>query len=401
MKAAFFHDAPLMRNQDGQMYSLGFPYSLWERYLTLFDELVVSTRCYFGNLSEDRFRGFQLSGGDRVHFKPITAYNSGLDVIKNYNALKAQVRETLLKVDCAIIRLPSIIGWVACQEAIRLRKPWAVEVVACIWDGLWNHGSIKGKIAAPILFLLNRYFIGKSTHAIYVSNEFLQKRYPSFGVVEGCSDVNIESPTEEVLKKRLAKIDAGLEGRQVIFGLIGSLNVGFKGHETAMKALASVKNEIGDFKLCFLGGGKTESWERMAEKLGIRDNVVFCGTLPSGKPVLEWIDNIDIYLIPSLQEGLPRALVEALSRGCPSLGAITGGIPELLPVPFLHKKKDWRKLGNDIVKITKNKKLLSECAINGFNISLRFTREELDEKREGFWKRFISEVQVLKNTNGV
>ena len=45
-------------------------------------------------------------------------------------------------------------------------------------------------------------------------------------------------------------------------------------------------------------------------------------------------DNIDVFIMPSLQEGLPRSMVEAMSRGCNVIGSRVGGIPELLDDNF-------------------------------------------------------------------
>lgn len=50
-----------------------------------------------------------------------------------------------------------------------------VEVVGCINETLWYHGSLKGKIAAKPMSLLNKYYIKKAPYALYVTQSFLQK----------------------------------------------------------------------------------------------------------------------------------------------------------------------------------------------------------------------------------
>lgn len=70
---------------------------------------------------------------------------------------------------------------------------------------------------------------------------------------------------------------------------------------------------------------------------GVADRVVFKGQMKH-QQVLEWIDSLDIYIQPSMQEGLPRALIEAMSRACPAIGSSTGGIPELLPSDAILKE---------------------------------------------------------------
>ena len=52
------------------------------------------------------------------------------------------------------------------------------------------------------------------------------------------------------------------------------------------------------------------------------------------------MDQVDIYIQPSLTEGLPRGLLEAMSRGCPAIASRVGGIPELLGNSCLHRPGD-------------------------------------------------------------
>jgi glycosyltransferase involved in cell wall biosynthesis len=396
MKVSFFHDHRFIVSQNIYYTPGGLPRTVWERYFDNFKEVIVATRSRAVESIPDK--KFTISSREQVYFEPIYSYGKSSDILFKYNEIKDQINSVLKKTDCAIIRLPSVIGLIACQEAIKMKKPWAIEFVACPWDAYWNHGTITGKIIAPVMYLLNRYYVKKSSHVIYVSEEFLQDRYPAKGVQVGCSDVNILEVSEKVLKERLSKIERGFVNRHIKFGLIGSLNVDYKGHETAIKALAAIKNKLPPFKLRLLGDGNNKKWHALAEKYGIADSIEFCGTLPSGDPVLNWIDETDIYLIPSLQEGLPRALVEAMSRGCPALGARTGGIPELLPEDCLHKKRNWKKLSADIIRLVNDSKMLKKYASGNFNLAQNYLKEVLDKRRAEFWTDFRRDI--ISNKRG-
>src|SRR5699024_5745215 len=117
-----------------------------------------------------------------------------------------------------------------------------------------------------------------------------------------------------------------------------------KGLETALKALASLDKKGVNFQFQILGDGEQDGWIELARELGIEDKVKFCGVLPGGEPVLEWLDGIDLYIQPSFQEGLPRAIIEAMSRGCPVIGSTVGGIPELIDNNFVHDPGDYEAL---------------------------------------------------------
>ncbi|MCO7137725.1 glycosyltransferase [[Clostridium] leptum] len=393
VKMAFFHDHPMIRDEEGNHYALNLPYTLWrDRYLPCFDRITVVCRLKDSStMTPAQKKGYSRADGPHVTIRPAVAYHSPPDAVTHHKEIVQHIREILSEADCAVIRMPSVIGALACREAIRMGKPWALEEVACAWDSLWNYGRLSGKLFAPVLFLINRHYAKKAPRVVYVTQNFLQGRYPSRGIQTGVSNVFINAPGPEVLEKRLKRIQNGPSPLQ--FGLMGSLDVKFKGHETALKALGSIKDKIPPFQLRFLGGGDPQQWKPLVQSLGLSDRVIFCGTLPAGEAVLNWMDETDIFLCPSLQEGLPRGLVEAMSRGCPSLGAVTGGIPELLGDAYLHSKKDWRKLAGQIVRLTQHPEEMQQCARDNFAVASTFSKEVLDQKRFAFWKAYAQEVE--------
>ena len=242
MKAAFFHDTPLYT--DGKdYYSISFTYGMWKsRYLKVFDELIVCTRVRnIADLSENVRKGYTISNGQGVVMAPVSAYKTLPDMFLKREKIRAQIKETLKNVDAAIIRLPSIIGLMACECCIEENVPWGVEVVTCVLDAYRGQG-IKGRIVAPYLYRQNRKYIKMAGAAVYVTNNFLQQRYPTEAPSESISNVALDEPSGDVLERRLQKIEKMSE--PVVFGLVGSLDVNFKGHDVAIRALAGIKNDI-------------------------------------------------------------------------------------------------------------------------------------------------------------
>ena len=72
-----------------------------------------------------------------------------------------------------------------------------------------------------------------------------------------------------------------------------------------------------------------------------------------------------VYIQPSRIEGLPRALIEAMSRGCACVGSSVGGIPELLNNQYIHEVNDYNSLAvkifdlYDIDNLAKSSKYVS------------------------------------------
>jgi glycosyltransferase involved in cell wall biosynthesis len=69
---------------------------------------------------------------------------------------------------------------------------------------------------------------------------------------------------------------------------------------------------------------------RRAARLGIAERCRIRGHVADPSEVQAAYDAADIFCLPSRSEGLPRAMVEALAAGLPSVGSAAGGIPELL-----------------------------------------------------------------------
>jgi glycosyltransferase involved in cell wall biosynthesis len=302
-------------------------------------------------------------------------------------AVIRHVRGVLARADAAIVRLPSGLGLVACREAMRTGKPWLAEVVGSCWDALWHHGSLRAKAAAWPLDRLNRHHIARAPFALYVSREFLQRRYPCRGQTFACSDVLIERPRPEVLERRLASIRAAGR-RRPILGIVGSLDVDYKGHETALRAVALLRSSGRPVTLRCLGAGDPARWRARAAALGITEDLEFTGALPGGDPVRDWMDGLDLYLAPSLQEGLPRALAEAMSRALPAVGARVGGIPELLEDGWIHAPRDHRGLARRIRLLLDDPDQRTAAARRNWEATRDYAPELLDARRAGFLERF-------------
>lgn len=311
MNAIFFHDFKSYKS-DNDFFAVSFNYTLWKDYLKYFDEMIICSRGYDINLFKDSKSKLSLITGENVTYTPIKSYSGEKDFFLNRNSIKKDIQVNLERADIVIIRLPSVIGSFAYEEAKKMNKEIVIELVGCAFDSLWNHGSLKGKIFAPIMYLKTKKYVNEAKNVIYVTNEFLQRRYPNNKNNIGCSDVKIEV-SNDILRKRVNKDNSN----KIILGLIGNLNADYKGVSTAIKALKILKDNKVNLKLEVVGGGDYSKYLKEAISLEVDDLIEFKGTYSSGKEIFDWLDYIDIYIQPSYVEGMPRATIEAMSRGCP------------------------------------------------------------------------------------
>ena len=114
-------------------------------------------------------------------------------------------------------------------------------------------------------------------------------------------------------------------GAALRLGFVGALDP-LKNHAVPLEALASLQSR--NFRATFFGGGPQETALRsLAKKLGLADRVFFTGWIEPGQL---W-HQIDLLLFPSLFEGCPNAVLEAIAHGVPVLASDIPEHAELLP----------------------------------------------------------------------
>ena len=104
--------------------------------------------------------------------------------------------------------------------------------------------------------------------------------------------------------------------------------VGLKNHRPLLRAIAKVVSTGVIVELRLLGDGKTQpEMELLVDELGIASLVQFMGRRPDARELLQ---ECDLYVHPSLGEGLGIAVVEAMFAGLPIIAADSGAFPEYL-----------------------------------------------------------------------
>jgi hypothetical protein len=179
LKALFIFDTVLVKNKDN-FYGMTLTYDFFKnRYLKFYDEITVSVR--FKNIQDvtGNIDGYKITNGENVTVKPIENYREIPDAIFKRKKVEQELLNVIQKADIVIIRMPSVLGVLACKLCDKLNKKYLIEVVACAWDGYVNHTNWAGKLIAPIMFLEVRKCIKKAPKTLYVTDKFLQKRYPS------------------------------------------------------------------------------------------------------------------------------------------------------------------------------------------------------------------------------
>lgn len=139
----------------------------------------------------------------------------------------------------------------------------------------------------------------------------------------------IEFDRFNIKDKYACRLKLGLKANCRIILFVGRL-IEVKGLRYLIEAVANLTKERKDLKLLIVGeGGAQHTYQRMAEELGIEEHIVFLGN-KSRDEISYWYGACDAFCLPSLKEGCPNVILEALASGRPVIGANVGGIPELV-----------------------------------------------------------------------
>lgn len=140
----------------------------------------------------------------------------------------------------------------------------------------------------------------------------------------------------------------GIAADEVILGFCGELREK-KGQQFLLNALTTVRQV---HSACLLIIGEVRASQESVLQLYKTNQpenaqrIIITGHLPNLEAVAEYLRLCDVYLQPSLWEGMPNALLEAMACGCGCIASDAGGIPEvithgkngfLLPRSHLHK----------------------------------------------------------------
>lgn len=165
---------------------------------------------------------------------------------------------------------------------------------------------------------------------------------------------NPEKNTADIRK------EFSLEEDDIVIGFIGRI-VPAKGLEYLLNALPYLKEEFKSIKLLIVGEGSlVEELKERAKKNNIFDNILFIGRR---RDIPEILASINIFVMPSIAEGLPNALLEAMAMGKPIVTTEVGGIPEIVKNGFnglLVPPRDTLSLSKAIKELISNDRLAAK-----------------------------------------
>ncbi|WP_414577517.1 glycosyltransferase [Anabaena sp. CCY 9402-a] len=377
------------RTPDGVVWTqTTFPHSFWRHYLKVFDHVGVLARV---REVESVPSDYQQANGDRVSFIALPDYIGPKQYLLKVRQVEQTVKNAFTLGNAVIMRVSSQIANHLQPLLDKHNYPYGVEVVADPYD-VFAPNSVRHPLRPFFRWRfpqqLRRQCAGACA-ATYVTKHALQARYfcPNYSV--GISDVELSEECFVLTPRRFTKLDT----LHLLF--VGTLAQLYKAPDVLINAVAICVQQGIDLKLTIVGDGKHRTeLEAQAVGLGLKDSVFFRGQLAAGDTVRAELDQADVFVLPSHQEGLPRAMVEAMARGLPCIGSTVGGIPELLAAEDMVQPGDANGLAQKIREVVTNPERMAKMSARNLQKAKEYKSEVLYEQRIDFY-RYVREQTEL------
>lgn len=187
-----------------------------------------------------------------------------------------------------------------------------------------------------------------------------------------------------------ARTESMTQGNKITICCIGRL-CAQKSQETLLRAVALIRNE--KIEVVLVGEGEDKAFlQQLISELNISD-IIFPGFVSD---TIQFLGAADIFVLPSLDEGLPGALIEAMAAGVPSIATDIPGNNELIidkETGILVPVKDPHALASALREYINNPELSKRYSAKAFEHVTRNYDDKINETlwvdlMDGFYKEY-------------
>ncbi len=245
----------------------------------------------------------------------------------------------------------------------------------------------------PFIRLIKKFIYTKLDLSITVSKknkEVLVKNFDlpenKIKVIYNCIDIDhIKNYRSEIVKELKHKFS--INNSSLVFGTVARLD-DHKGHEYLINASKEVIKEVPESVFLFVGQGKLK--DQLIQKIKDNDLSEHFRIVGFQEDLPEILALIDIFVLPSVFEGFPFSILEAMAARKPVIATNVGGVPEIITNNvngILVEPKDPDALSRAMILLAKDKEKRDHFAGSGYQTIIEnFSLEKMISKTKAIYK---------------
>jgi len=187
----------------------------------------------------------------------------------------------------------------------------------------------------------------------------------------------------EHFRSNCDKHSVSLNGKTIFF--VGRLHP-VKGVKYLIQAMSIVRN-VHHAKLTIIGDGEEkDELKQLVSKLGLCEYIEFKGRIENGK-IPTYIAQADIFVLPSLSEGFPVVVLEAMAAGLPVVATGVGGLPCIIEEGvngFLVEPANPEQIAEKIVLL-----------LGDDELRLKMSRANLEKAKKYDWRCVVEQLEEI------
>ncbi|WP_241242408.1 glycosyltransferase [Thalassotalea sp. G2M2-11] len=366
-----------------------FAYPFWQRYLTVFCQVNIIARV--APVAKAQAHWHRVDG-EKVNFYPLPYYVGLYAFLLTLPKLLKALWLRRKHQHAVIFRIPGVLSLLYRIFAMPWHKPYGAEVVGDPEDTFSSNAS-NSRLRPLLRNAFVKMLAWQCRHAsaiAYVTQYALQAKYPPAANAFQSHYSSIQL-TEHDYHQRMAYPLAN----NIQLLCIGNLSQPYKGCDFMLNTLAQLRSNGVDAQLIWIGGGQLlPQMQQLTDDLAISEAVSFIGNVSDRADIHRYLDQCDIFVLSSRQEGLPRVVIEAMARSVICLATNVGGVNELLPVDKIIERDNITQLTDKIqqvVHMTEQQRL--SASQQNYQKALAYGDEQLSTRRHAMYQALLSAEQ--------
>jgi glycosyltransferase involved in cell wall biosynthesis len=271
-------------------------------------------------------------------------------------------------------------------------SPKNIPIVATNHNWLASHWRLRAYRRFDSLLV--RYFARIIAVSEGVRKEMLRYGVPKekIRVIDNGIDL---TRFDDTISPAAIKEEFGIQEGVTVIGTVGNLGAE-KGHGYLLQAAKGIMNHVESVKFIFVGEGPLRTYlENEASVLGIGDNAIFTGFRTD---IPNLLSAMDIFVLPSVREGLPMVLLEAMAAKKAVVATSVGAISKVVDNGngILVEPRDVAGLQNAVLSLLKSEGKRQKYASAGHDTVRRhFSSERMTSEYIELYNELLGDTSLL------